>query len=30
VARFDKEIRQIKKRLTTAENVAVHPNKVQD
>ena len=28
VARFDKEIRQIKKRLTTPENVAVRPKKV--
>jgi hypothetical protein len=30
VARFDKEIRQIKKGLTTAENAAVRPKKVRN
>ena len=30
MARFDNEIRQIKKRLTTAENAAVRPKKVQN
>jgi hypothetical protein len=30
MARFDKEIRQIKKGLTTAENAAVRPKKVRN
>jgi hypothetical protein len=30
MARFDKEIRQINQRLTTAENAAVRPKKVQN